>query len=481
MATDTMTDDELQQQEEQRRKLAAAPIGKPIVPARNGGVMAPGATIGADTTGSTIGTVQPPAIPSNPPPIPSISGVTQPIAPRPAGQRLETLAGQGPPQYHGLKRVLDTIAGATKIGSAIEQAGGIGTQGYEARLGRAGGAAGEEESQIEAGEKERQANATAEETGARAGQAEATAGAEKARGEAATAASQNVMITLGDGRTLAIPQRDLERYLATTQTNQTRTSIEGMKETAAQALQGGKRTLDEVAALAVENHDDATLKKIQDFKTAISKAGKSEPGNFVPVNDASGNIVGWADPKSRDWVPAAAIGGGAATKAAGGEGATAIPAKPGQLEERMAKMADYTTGLINDAETMVKDAQNQLGPVGGRWNDFVTGKVGLKNVDYASIKAQMTFVASAMTLAHSQGRVSTKIFDEFSNLYNNMDQDPANVLAALDIGKRAMGQVRSVMGAGGNNPAAGGAGAGAVTPPPGAKVRTWNPSTQKAE
>lgn len=60
---------------------------------------------------------------------------------RPAAARYNELAAQGAPEYHGWHRALDTLAGATNIGTAIERAGGFGTQGYNAKLARAGGAA----------------------------------------------------------------------------------------------------------------------------------------------------------------------------------------------------------------------------------------------------------------------------------------------------------------------------------------------------
>lgn len=129
------------------------PIGKPITPPNKvpmggltGKAIAPQVVVPPELQAPDVSTGEPPAQPQMP-----VSDVT----------------GQGPiapmtpkPQYHGLNRVLDTIAGATKIGSAIEAAGGLGTEGWRQKNA-------DEQRQIEEAEQQRQANATTEETGAR--------------------------------------------------------------------------------------------------------------------------------------------------------------------------------------------------------------------------------------------------------------------------------------------------------------------------
>ena len=88
--------------------------------------------------------------------------IARPMAPRPAGERYESLAAQGAPEYHGWKRFADTLAGATNIGTAIERAGGFGTQGYEAKLGRAEKEAKGENERIAETGTEAERNATTE-------------------------------------------------------------------------------------------------------------------------------------------------------------------------------------------------------------------------------------------------------------------------------------------------------------------------------
>lgn len=68
----------------------------------------------------------------------------------PAAQREHDLLGQGPPKYHGIKKVLDVLGRITSPGQGIEESLGVGTRGYEANLGRAHKAALQEQTQAKA-------------------------------------------------------------------------------------------------------------------------------------------------------------------------------------------------------------------------------------------------------------------------------------------------------------------------------------------
>ena len=101
-------------------------------------------------------------------PMPTSPYGTQPLAPRPMQERVNELETQKPPEYHGLKKVFDTLAGATRIGTAIEQAGRFGTQGYYERLAQAKANAAQEAGNIRGTQAEELGNATADEREAQA-------------------------------------------------------------------------------------------------------------------------------------------------------------------------------------------------------------------------------------------------------------------------------------------------------------------------
>jgi hypothetical protein len=444
--TDLLTDDQ-EDQEQPRPKpkpkdQPQSEIGSlPLTRQAPGAIGTPIAASTGEAAPAVPAATEAPALPQ------SIGAPINVPAPRPAGERLESLAAQGPPKYHGAKRFFDTLAGATKIGTAIERAGGLGTQGYEANLARAGGAANEEEAQIQAGEKERQANAQAEETGSMA--------------EKNKALANMVTITTPEGHQISVPAGQAgtiyRQMISTegagkrnTESIQGRKDIETQRESAAQLLQSGKPvTMDQLAAQATKEGDQATLDKVEQYKKEIAAAGKQEPGNFQAVTTADGGIAGWVNPKSRDWVPAGSIAGGKVVQAAGGVagpgGAPVLPPKPNALEQRMGKMAEYSVKLIDDAEKDIQNARDQLGPGPGRWNEFTTGKLGIKNTSWVKIDEDLTFVSGALTLAHSQGRVSNLILESFNKLLDAGKQDPDNLLQALEVGRRAMGEVQATM------------------------------------
>lgn len=115
------------------------PIGQTIVPPTpySGPVSGPQDVIpGSDSTPDPMqqpapmqATAQPPS-PEAPPPD---TTPQSPMGPAPVGRSITPVSNTPKPQYHGVKRFLDTIAGATNIGTAIERAGNLGTQGWNAQ------------------------------------------------------------------------------------------------------------------------------------------------------------------------------------------------------------------------------------------------------------------------------------------------------------------------------------------------------------
>lgn len=100
------------------------------------------ATPGLDKAKQEAATQEPQSItgPSQPLTQPNsiTAGPLEPKAPMgPAATREQQLLGQGPPEYHGIKKVLDVLGRVTAPGAAIEQRTGLGTLGYESKLGQA--------------------------------------------------------------------------------------------------------------------------------------------------------------------------------------------------------------------------------------------------------------------------------------------------------------------------------------------------------
>lgn len=116
----------------------------------------------------------------------------------------------------------------------------------------------------------------------------------------------------------------------------------------------------------------------------------------------------------------------------------ATGARLGQVEQRMKDMAITTLPQIDKLMTQTQQVAGMLGPLAGRWNDFWTGKVGAPNPTFANYMDQMKFLESAITLAHSQGRVSNLIFAQFQQMFAAGYQSPENMMEALKVAKEWM-------------------------------------------
>ncbi|MFZ0294671.1 MAG: hypothetical protein WAL52_13785 [Candidatus Sulfotelmatobacter sp.] len=89
-------------------------------------------------------------------------------------------------------------------------------------------------------------------------------------------------------------------------------------------------------------------------RTAIAKRGRPEEGAYFPVPDAKGNIMGWVNPKSRDYRPISSIPG----LSGSGENGT-IPTKGGAREKDAAE-AERLAGVIMNKANGDPDAALKL-------------------------------------------------------------------------------------------------------------------------
>lgn len=75
--------------------------------------------------------------------------------------------------------------------------------------------------------------------------------------------------------------------------------------------------------------------------------------------------------------------------------------------------------------------KDSLGPVMGRWNDFMQGKAGLDNPDFAGLRADLLMYSSAVALMHARGRLPENLRAEFEHAINAPKQSPENLKAVI--------------------------------------------------
>lgn len=332
MVTTTDEDEDELELEEQQKKPPQ--IGKTIA----GPPIADKGTV-ATSIGKPIspGAVTPPTNPAPP--------EVAPENPTPLSSP-DTISGMGPlspqapmtpkPHYHGLSRVMDTIAGTTKIGSAIESAGGFGTEGWRRQNE-------DEQKQLEDAAKLRQQGATTEEIGARTALAGAQAGEAEARGEAAKSAAGSVGVTV-NGVTYTVPQKDAEKLIGVginTQAGQNKVETQGDTARDVAHIRAGATARHNVKVMG-----DGTYEEMNPGQwTRVGEAPpRAEQGNYVPINDEIGNTTGWVNPKSHTVIKTNEIPG--MTGAEGAAPSGVIPPKPGPSVAANAKSAQDSLNYV---------------------------------------------------------------------------------------------------------------------------------------
>jgi hypothetical protein len=121
-------------------------------------------------------------------------------------------------------------------------------------------------------------------------------------------------------------------------------------------------------------------------------------------------------------------------------------------------------GLISEIDRL----KDKLGPVSGRWNEFMQGKVGLNDPDFAGLRTDLLMASSAVALMHARGRLPENLRAEFDNAINAPQQNFENLKSVLKHVDQWTAANMKAMGA----PESGGSSGG---------VRKYNPATGKLE
>lgn len=77
------------------------------------------------------------------------------------------------------------------------------------------------------------------------------------------------------------------------------------------------------------------------------------------------------------------------------------------------------------------DGEGKLGPLAGRWNDFMAGKFGAGDKEYAALRAKMGLSTTLLMQAHVGSRGSAQMLEHFEDLANAGKMDGDTLKAAL--------------------------------------------------
>ena len=143
-----------------------------------------------------------------------------------------------------------------------------------------------------------------------------------------------------------------------------------------------------------------------------------------------------------------------------------MPESPTGATRGRGQFAQAVTDQIPSIQQDVADLKDQLGPISGRWNEFLVGKVGADNPAYFGLKTDLTNLATAWMRLHANSEGARADFERILSTAKS----PDDLVSALNkIDKLAQDYVRI---GGGNQPA------GTETK---TKIPTYNPATGKLE
>lgn len=113
---------------------------------------------------------------------------------------------------------------------------------------------------------------------------------------------------------------------------------------------------------------------------------------------------------------------------------------PGSLKTAAGR-ANTALYSIDDMRAFVDGHRDLIGPAAGRWNDFLQGKIGIDDPDFAELNTLYRLVSSGVTLAHSVGRMPVVLLEQFDSLLKPA-QSPDNMIRILDTMRTTMTRMR---------------------------------------
>jgi len=393
-------DDDLELTDEEKRRKKAEPeqsIGPKIAAANPNAITGPGEAPALPDTA-----------PQAPPQLSSISGMG-PLAPRPAGERLTQMTTQGAPEYHGFKRAMDTLAGATNIGTAIERAGGFGTQGYEAKLARAAGEAGLENTQIQRPEAERAAQGAAEHVAAQTEEEKARAAENQAR---ATAIA-NPPVKPPAGR--ENPQQGYTAAIEDALRNNRDPRTDPHVQAWADAIQNIQK---ETQPRAVPEEDKAISDYLQAHKLPDTPANRDKARDVLKTRDRKPVDEELTDINKQ-------------MKRAQLEKLE----EPTADEQRRADLARNMRENLDSLEEIVRRRPELFGPVAGRYTTL-RQMAGTNDPDVGKLKTIREYLGMASVGAHAM-RNAQHVGEAADAVMSHFINDPKVILASIEEGKKS--------------------------------------------
>lgn len=150
---------------------------------------------------------------------------------------------------------------------------------------------------------------------------------------------------------------------------------------------------------------------------------------------------------------------------------THSPEAPTQQTRSRAQMATEILPIFPKVAGLIDElnGEGKIGPAAGRVNDFLTSDYGAGDPRFKELRNYLTTIASGFSRQHLN---TEKGLEPFNNMLGGQ-MTAENLKAGLGVLSDFLSRYKQ---GGKGLPAA-----TSVTPPSGAKIRTWNPATQRLE
>jgi hypothetical protein len=104
---------------------------------------------------------------------------------------------------------------------------------------------------------------------------------------------------------------------------------------------------------------------------------------------------------------------------------------PTNMEKTEYSRAGSVADFADDLTNKIKNISDQLGPGSGRYNDFMTGKVGLDDPQFSAWKTEANLAATRLMQMHTGNRPAEAMFEHFLQMLQS-NQSPENLLANIN-------------------------------------------------
>lgn len=163
-------------------------------------------------------------------------------------------------------------------------------------------------------------------------------------------------------------------------------------------------------------------------------AGKevANPRMFEKPNQAGMVTMIVPDPNNPGGGIVQRLGAGA-TVAPGAQTAAGFNAMntPTTTQRTAAGRAQTVLEMAPEVLQRIDATASQMGPIAGRWNEFMQGRVGAPNVQMSQLRSDLLMMSSAVALAHAQGRLPENLREEFDREINAPNQTSENLKGAI--------------------------------------------------